>query len=56
MIIDGSRSGFLWITQYVNGYEQFILYSRKEIDQDGELNSIEFSYLENNQQNSVLVS
>ena len=32
------------IYQYVNGFEQLILFARKELEQDGELNSIEFSY------------
>ena len=34
----------LLITQYVNGYEQFILFARKEVEQDDELISIEFCY------------
>jgi hypothetical protein len=45
------------INQYVNGFEQLILFARKELDQDGELNSIEFTYFGYSQQiNSIVVS
>ena len=44
------------INQYVNGFEQFVLFARKEVEKDGELNSIEFSYNGFGQQNSIVVS
>ena len=44
------------VKQYVNGFEQFILFARKEVEEDSELNSIEFNYNSNSQQNTILVS
>ena len=46
----------MMINQYVNGYEQFILFARKEVEQDGELYSIEFNYYSYTQSNSIKVS
>ena len=42
--------------RYVNGFEQFILYARKEVDKDGELNSIEFSFYDTTPQITILVN
>ncbi len=53
---DGNLIGGLMVKQYVNGFEQFILFARKEVEEDGELNSIEFNYNSNSQQNKILVS
>ncbi len=44
------------MNQYLNGFEQFILLASKEVEKDGELNSIDFDYNSNNQQNSILVN
>ena len=44
------------INQYVNGFQQFILLASKEVEQDGELNSIEISYHDYTQQNTIIVS
>ncbi len=44
------------INQYVNGFEQYFLLASKEVVEDGELNSIEFSYYGGYQQYSIVVS
>ena len=56
ILLDGNVIGSVSFNQLINRNEQYILLSSKEIDRDGQLESIEFTYYANNFYSSFSVS